>query len=174
MDMRTERARSARAEMTASRHGIRGRLAIAETVGGVCHVHRRAANMVLRQGAVAVASLFAGAAAARPITALRVGFGEGTVDPETTALTPPEGTIPPEALQTAIDPAAFSLHTDLPNVVQIAIAAPFRPSVDLPLVSEAGLIAGETLYNHVSFEPLDLEAGREITFFWEIDFPFGD
>lgn len=160
--------------MTVTRHGIRGRLVIAETAGAVRHVHRRAGNMVLRQGAVAVAALFTGAATARPITALRVGFGEGTIDPETTALTPPEGTIPPEALQTAIAAAAFSLRTDLPDIVQVAIAAPFQPSVDLPRVSEAGLIAGETLYNHVSFEPLDLEAGREITFFWEIDFPFGD
>ena len=47
------------------------------------------------------------------------------------------------------------------------------PVVNLPDVTEAGLLAGEELYNQVVFEPVTMQASQNITFFWEIDFPFG-
>ena len=51
--------------------------------------------------------------------------------------------------------------------------APFKPTVDLTDVSEAGLLAGDVLYNQVVFEPVTLRPGQNVTFFWEINFPFG-
>ena len=49
----------------------------------------------------------------------------------------------------------------------------FKPTVELVDVTEAGLRAGEKLYNQVVFEPVTLRPGQDITLFWEIDFPFG-
>ena len=49
----------------------------------------------------------------------------------------------------------------------------FQPTVELTGVTEAGLLAGDKLYNQVVFEPVTLRPGQDVTFFWEIDFPFG-
>jgi hypothetical protein len=63
--------------------------------------------------------------------------------------------------------------TDKPKTVQVLITSIFTPTVELVDVSEAGLMAADKLYNQVVFEPITLQTGQDITFFWEIDFPFG-
>jgi hypothetical protein len=63
--------------------------------------------------------------------------------------------------------------TPAADVVRVAITATFTPTVALDGVTEAGLGAGDVLYNHVLFDPVRLEAGQAVSFFWEIDFPFG-
>ena len=141
---------------------------------------RRATNIVLRGGAILVAKLFSGASDAAPINTLQIGFGTEQATAEATALTPPPPPppsappIPPEALKSPVTPANFSIVTDKPGLIQVTISSVFHPTVDLNNVSEAGLLGGAQLYNQVVFEPVPLRVGQEVTFFWEIDFPFGN
>ena len=134
---------------------------------------RRGENMVLRNGAGIIASLFAGAAAATPINQIQVGFASASGTVDLTALTPPDPAVPIAALRSAIKPEDFTIVADGSSEVQVRISAVFHPSVDLHDVTEAGLLAGEQLYNQVVFEPLTLQASQDITFFWQVNFPFG-
>jgi hypothetical protein len=134
---------------------------------------RRARNIVLRQGATIVANRFAGMPESAPINAIMVGFGTESADADATALTPPPGEIPAGALRSPVAPADFTIVTDRPGLVQVIITTLFQPTVELVDVTEAGLLAGDSLYNQVVFEPISLRVGQDISFFWEIDFPFG-
>ncbi len=58
-------------------------------------------------------------------------------------------------------------------MIKVIVNALFKPTVELKDVSEAGLLAGDVLYNQVVFEPVTLRPGQNVTFFWEINFPFG-
>ena len=146
---------------------------------GFLIVERSATNVVLRNGATLVAKLFSGAAGVTAINTLQVGFGTEQVAAEATALTPPPTPpppatpIPPEALKSPITPDNFVIATDKQGLIQVTIASIFHPTVDLDNVSEAGLLAGDQLYNQVVFEPVPLRVGQDVTFFWEVDFPFG-
>jgi hypothetical protein len=80
---------------------------------------------------------------------------------------------PPAALVTPLAANTFQVVTDQAGVVQVKIAAAFAPTQDLADVTEAGLLSGSTLYNQVIFEPVALHVGQSVTFFWQIDFPFG-
>jgi hypothetical protein len=153
---------------------MRGKLVmIVRDADGTVAAERSARNVVLRQGASIVAKLFAGTAEGSPITRVQVGFGRESATPETTTLTPPSVAAAPEALRTDIPKEAFSIVSDGPNSVVVAVSAVFKPSVQLDDVSEAGLMAGDLLYNQVVFEPVTLRTGQDVTFFWEVDFPFG-
>ena len=135
---------------------------------------REATNLVLRRGASVIARLFSGAAGSQPVNRVMVGFGREAGTAELTALTPPEGgAVPAAALATALAPASFKIAADRPGAVRVAVEAVFRPTVDLEGVTEAGLLAGDDLYNQVVFEPVNLRVGQDVTFFWEVDFPFG-
>jgi hypothetical protein len=149
------------------------RLAVRDRDGAV--TERRATNVVLQGGAQVVASLFAGAAGAKPIDRIGVGFGVEGADVAATGLTPPaDASIPAAALSTPVAPADFAIATDADaRLVRVTVAPIFKPTVDLADVTEAGLLAGDSLYNQVVFEPVTLHVGQDVTFFWEIDFPFG-
>lgn len=129
--------------------------------------------MVLRKGAGIIAGLFAGAGGSKPINSVQVGFGKEAGTAELTSLTPPEGSVPAAALRSALTPDSFKIVTDKPDNIQVSVTAVFQPVVDLTDVSEAALSADDDLYNQVVFEPVNMKAGENITFFWEIDFPFG-
>jgi hypothetical protein len=134
---------------------------------------RRVTNIVLRQGASLVAKLFAGAADSSPITHVQVGFARESATPETIALKEPPVTVAPAALRTAVPRESFKIIADQPGAIKVAVNATFRPTVELKDVSEAGLMAGSVLYNQVVFEPVTFRPGQDVTFFWEVDFPFG-
>lgn len=134
---------------------------------------RRTRNIVLRNGAGLIAKLFAGAPNTLAVNKVRVGFAKEAASTEVTALTPPEGAIAAEQLSSAIAPEDFTIIGDGPNAVKVLVNATFKPTVELANVSEAGLMAGDVLYNQVVFEPVTLRVGQNVTFFWEIDFPFG-
>ena len=114
-------------------------------------------------------------APAQPIDGIGVGFATDPGTAELTALTPPPAAagIPAEALRSALPPTSFELVTDQANAIQVNITALFSPTQELANVSEAGLLAGSLLYNQVIFEPVTLRVGQDVTFFWQIDFPFG-
>jgi hypothetical protein len=153
---------------------MQGKLAMqVRATDGSIVAERRAKNIVLRQGASIVAKLFAGANDGSAITQVQVGFGRESATPETTTLTPPANAVPAEALRTAITKDSFKITTDGPAAVVVAVSALFKPTIELPDVSEAGLMAGDLLYNQVVFEPVTLRPGQDVTFFWEVDFPFG-
>jgi hypothetical protein len=136
---------------------------------------RGARNIVLRSGASLVAKLFAGAPGVTAIDTIGIGYAANPASAELIALVPPPADldIPAEALRTALPPESFAVATDRAGAVQVRITATFRPTRELPKVTEAGLLAGNTLYNQVVFEPVTLTKGQDVTFFWEIDFPFG-
>jgi hypothetical protein len=134
---------------------------------------RRGHNMVLRGGAAVIAGLFAGKAGSEPINFVEVGFGQELAAPDATSLTPPNPSLPVAALRSPVAPGDFALVTDRPDVVQVVVSSVFHPTVVLQDVTEAGLMAGDRLYNQVVFEPVTLRPGQDVTFFWEIDFPFG-
>lgn len=148
----------------------RMRLTVRSSDGEIIE-QREASNIVLHQGARLVAHLFSGKPETSPINRVRVGFGREGGDPGLTALSNPEN-LPDAALQTQLGPDAFEIR-DEDRIVAVAINARFRPTVDLKGVTEAGLAADAELYNQVVFEPVDLRVEEDITFFWEVEFPFG-
>jgi len=134
---------------------------------------REAQNIVVRAGAQLVALRVAGQDSA-PIDRVRVGFGHEIADVEATGLSgPATGSFDPAALTSPIAPEDFTVAIDRPSVVVISLSSLFHLTVDLPGVSEAGLFAGDRMYNQVVFEPVTLRVGQDVTFFWEIQFPFG-
>jgi hypothetical protein len=151
---------------------IIGQMRLVVRAAGAVVAVRQARNIVARGGAELVARRFAGLESA-PIDRVGVGFGRDVADVEAIALTPPSGDIPAAALGSPVAPADFSLVTDRPTVVVVSLASLFHPTVDLPDVSEAGLFGGDRLYNQVVFEPVTLRVGQDVTFFWDIHFPFG-
>ncbi|HEX9821343.1 MAG TPA: hypothetical protein VGD07_17210 [Methylomirabilota bacterium] len=152
----------------------RGRLRLTVRSHGVVVAERRAQNLVLRRGAAVIAGLFSGAAGAAPINQVKVGFATEAATAELTTLTPPaDTTIPAAALVSPIGAADFTVILDRPAAVQVLISSVFKPTIELKDVTEAGLLAGEALYNQVVFDPVSLRPGQDVTFFWEIDFPFG-
>jgi hypothetical protein len=166
------------AEMGVSRQGavpprIRGRLRLEVREGGRLLSTRTARNAVLRGGAELVARRLGGLDAS-PISFVAVGFGTEAADLEATALTPPPvPNIPDTALRSPVTAADVTVSTDRPDVVVISLATTFQPTVTLEGVTEAGLLGGDRLYNQVVFEPVSLKTGQDITFFWEIELPFG-
>jgi hypothetical protein len=153
---------------------MQGRLTMrVEERNGETVAERRARNIVLRQGASIIASLFAGAAGSSAITHVQVGFAKQTATPEATALTPPAAPVDAAALRTALTADQFRIDASRPGAVLVAIDALFRPTVELKDVTEAGLMAGDKVYNQVVFEPVTLRPGQNVTFFWEVEFPFG-
>ena len=161
--------------MTAvSNYAPKGRLMlIVSSPEGLLISSRRARNIVLRNGAGLIAKLFSGAPNTLAVNQVRVGFAKEAASSEVTSLTPPEEAITPERLSSAIEPQDFTIIADQPNAVKVMVSATFKPTVELKDVTEAGLMAGDVLYNQVVFEPVTLRPGQNVTFFWEIDFPFG-
>jgi hypothetical protein len=133
---------------------------------------RESRNIVLRKGAELIAALFSGQRTTS-VDRVRVGFGTSVADEDVTALAPPPSPIESELLEAPLEPKDFTVTSEGDNAVTVRVAAPFEPKVDIPDVSEAGLLAGNVLYNQVVFEPVTLRKGQIITFFWQIDFPFG-
>jgi len=138
--------------------------------GGRVVAERRAANIVLRGGAELIAKLFAGTAGG-PVDRVGVGFAREVADAGITALTGLDGGDPPPA--TPIPADSFTIDATRPGTVAVSVASVYHPATDLADVSEAGLLAGDDLYNQVVFEPVALRVGQDVTFFWEIEFPFG-
>lgn len=158
--------------MSENFRGPRGRVRlVVRDAAGAAVAERSAANIVLRQGAAIVAGLFAGAAGSQPVDEVQVGFGREVLDAGATSLT--AGDVGRELLRSPIPADAFKIVGDRPDMVHVTIASVFRPTAQLDDVTEAGLLAGDRLYNQVVFEPVTLRPGQDVTFFWEIEFPFG-
>jgi hypothetical protein len=137
---------------------------------GAVVAERRAANIVLRGGAELIANHVAGKAT-QPINRVGVGFATEVADATAVALTGRDGGAPPPA--TPIPETSFTIDATRPGVVAVSVASAYHPATELTDVSEAGLLADDALYNQVVFEPVTLRVGQDVTFFWEIEFPFG-
>src|SRR6478735_7439247 len=153
---------------------IRGRLRLQVREADLLVAERTADNAVLRGGAELVARRLGGLDASA-LSAVLVGFGTEAAHLDATSLTPPPGPNPPppEALSSPVGPDDVTVDTGRPDAVVVRLATVFHPTQDLDGVSEAGLQGGDRLYNQVVFEPVSLLVGQDVTFFWEIDFPFG-
>jgi hypothetical protein len=151
----------------------KNRLSLQVRVDGRLLACRQAPNMVLQSGADLIAKLFAGAPNTQPINTVQVGFAREAGAADLTALTPPDPPVAKEALQSPVAAANFTITADQPGMIKVIVNALFKPTVELKDVSDAGLLAGDVLYNQVVFEPVTLRPGQNVTFFWEINFPFG-
>ena len=151
----------------------KGRLTMLVHADGRLAASRQASNMVLRGGAGLIAKLFTGADNTAPVNNVRVGFAREAGSTELAALTPPDPPVAAEALQSPLANKDFTIISDQPGTIKVIVGALFKPTVELTNVSEAGLMSGDVLYNQVVFEPVTLRPGQDVTFFWEIDFPFG-
>ena len=151
----------------------KGRLTLEVHAEGRLVASRRATNMVLRSGAGLIARLFTGTADTKPVNTIGVGFAREGGAADLAALTPPDPPVAKEALQSPVAAQDFVIDASQPGSIKVTVNAPFKPTVDLTDVSEAGLLAGDVLYNQVVFEPVTLRPGQNVTFFWEINFPFG-
>ena len=134
--------------------------------GGELVAERRTTNRVLQSGANVLATLFTGV---RKSGIDSVRFGFGTQPLELNAKEPFFAT----GAEMALSAGNFTVETG-PDAITVHVRVPFKPDANIAKVSEAGLFAGKDLYNHVLFEPVDMTAGQVITFFWEIEFPFGN
>jgi hypothetical protein len=159
----------------------KGRLQLSiQASDGTLVAERRASNRVLRSGASIIAGLFTGA---RTVAINKVGFGFGgePLSLEATALSDRMIDSGVPGLLPAFEhgPEAFLAPTDFtvesgPDAVLVNVRLSFTPASDVNAVTEAALFAGQDLYNHVLFEPVDMKTGQTITFYWEIAFPFGN
>lgn len=151
----------------------KGRLTLLVHEHGRLTASRQVNNAVLRGGANLIAKLFTGVPDTAPVNNVRVGFAREAGSVELTALTPPDIAVDPAALRSPVAAKDFTIVSDQPNSIRVMVNALFKPTVELTDVSEAGLFSGDVLYNQVVFEPVTLRPGQDVTFFWEIDFPFG-
>src|SRR5574341_1361318 len=159
--------------MSSSDNGMRPRGRVRLEVRGAdgrVVAERRATNIVLRGGAELIAKLVAGTSS-QPINQVGVGFATEVADAGATALTGKDGAAPPPP--SAIPAGGFTIDATRPGAVAVSVASTYHPATDLTDVSEAGLLADDDLYNQVVFEPVTLRVGQDVTFFWEIEFPFG-
>jgi hypothetical protein len=146
---------------------------VVTTAEGEAVVRRSASNMVLRNGALLIANLFSGKPGTQPVNRLQVGFATESGTTDLKLLTLPDPPVDLVALRSPIAPEDFRIDATEPGFVRVTVNALFTPTIELKDVTEAGLLAGEELYNQVMFEPLTLSAGMNITFFWQVLFPFG-
>ena len=133
---------------------------------------RQEYNSVLRGGADLLARLFSGQGAG--ITHMVVGTSDA---PEgdvfgTTALTgPTEVPISADAFQ--IDPP-----DPVKRVVRVRVRGTVPAAAAVGTIREAALLSrsgdNATLYNRVTFAPIQKSADHELTLFWEVGFPYGD
>jgi hypothetical protein len=145
----------------------RGRLTLTiRNAGGELVAERRTTNRVLQSGAKVIAALFTGVRKSG-IDNVRFGFG---IEPLALDAKGPFFVNSPVMALAADN---FTVESG-PDVVTVHVRVPFKPEANIAKVSEAGLFAGDDLYNHVLFEPVDMTSGQAITFFWEIEFPFGN
>jgi len=156
------------------------RLELRNAAGSVIEV-RQARNSVMQGGAQLIANLFTGKSAAG-ITHMVVGLsGDPESEPfSSTALTTTGGT--PDALtggnEAAIVPTDFTIKTDaVKRLVLVQLHATLPPAAGIGTLREAGLISKgvqTTLYNRVTFAPIEKQNDHELTMFWEVTFPYGD
>jgi hypothetical protein len=150
------------------------------TPGGELVEYREAQNAVMQGGARLMADLFAGRSTG--ITHMMVGTSDtpesGTFS--TTALTNDPGAPLVEPVDAPIPPEAFSEPEldETRRLVRIRVRGTLPPEAGIGTVREAGLVSRSgdtsTLYNRVTFAPLQKGNDHELTLFWEITFPYGD
>lgn len=145
--------------------------------------YREAHNAVLQSGARVIANLFAGRGTA--ITHFIVGTSDApegdnfstaalaneSVNGEPALALPVDAVIPPEAFS---EPELDETR----RLVRIRVRGTLPAAAAVGTVREAALAsrAGETttLYNRVTFAPIQKGNDHELTLFWEITFPYGD
>ncbi|HVF14087.1 MAG TPA: hypothetical protein VM942_05765 [Acidimicrobiales bacterium] len=147
---------------------------------------RRAANTVLVSGAHLVAGLFRGAGG--PIT--HMGVGTSDADPDDVTVTALANLADGDDAALVGDTVApigadtFRVEDDdVRRVVRVRVRATLPAASAVGRVREAGLLSRsvgdgqvptDTLYNRVTFAPIDKGDDHELTLFWEVEFPFGD
>ncbi len=142
--------------------------------------YREAHNAVMQGGARLMANLFAGRGT--PITHMMVGTNQDAESDTftTTALTNDPGAPLTEPVDAPIPAEAFSEPEldETRRLFRIRVRGTLPPEAGVGTVREAGLVsrAGDvtTLYNRVTFAPIQKGSDHELTLFWEITFPYGD
>jgi len=142
--------------------------------------YRQAHNAVMQGGARLMAELFAGRSTG--ITHMMVGTSDTPESDRfsTTGLTNDPGAPLAEPVDAPISPEAFSQPEldETRRLVRLRVRGTLPPEAGIGTVREAGLVSRSgdtnTLYNRVTFAPLQKGSDHELTLFWEITFPYGD
>jgi len=147
------------------------RIELKSTSGETIEV-RQGYNSVLQGGANLLARLFSGQGAG--ITHMSVGTSDAPESEAfgTTALTgPTEVPISADAFQ--IDPP-----DPVKRVVRVRVRGTVPAAGAVGTIREAALVSrsgdNATLYNRVTFAPIQKTDDHELTLFWEVGFPYGD
>lgn len=147
------------------------RIELKSTSGETIEV-RHGYNSVLQGGANLLARLFSGQGAG--ITHMSVGTSDAPESEAfgTTALTgPTEVPISADAFQ--IDPP-----DPVKRVVRVRVRGTVPAAGAVGTIREAALVSrsgdNATLYNRVTFAPIQKTDDHELTLFWEVGFPYGD
>jgi len=142
------------------------------SISGETVAVRQAYNSVLRGGADLLARLFSGQGAG--ITHMVVGTSDA---PESDAFGTTELSGPTEV---PIPPDAFQIDAPDPvkRVVRVRVRGTVPAAAAVGTVREAALVSRSgdtaTLYNRVTFAPIQKTDDHELTLFWEVGFPYGD
>jgi hypothetical protein len=143
-----------------------------KTMSGETVAVRQEYNSVLQAGADLLARLFSGQGAG--ITHMVVGTSDAPESDAfgTTALTgPTEVPISADAFQ--IDPP-----DPVKRVVRVRVRGTVPAAAAVGTIREAALVSrsgdNATLYNRVTFAPIQKTDDHELTLFWEVGFPYGD
>ncbi len=143
---------------------------------------RKAKNTGMRGGGELIAKLFAGQGF--PITHMGVGTSNEPV-PDDFSLTGLSNDAVDEApaligdTTAPIASGAFTIEiSEEKRVVTVKVRGTLPDAAAEGTIREAGLISVDgdtsTLYNRVTFAPLNKGNDHELTLFWEISFPYGD
>jgi len=143
-----------------------------KSISGETVAVRQEYNSVLRGGADLLARLFSGQGAG--ITHMVVGTSdapESDVFGTTTLTGPTEVPISADAFQ--IDPP-----DPVKRVVRVRVRGTVPTAAAIGTIREAALLSrsgdNATLYNRVTFAPIQKTNDHELTLFWEVGFPYGD
>jgi hypothetical protein len=152
---------------------MRARLRVElKSMSGETVAVRQEYNSVLRAGADLLARLFAGQGGG--ITHMSVGTSDAPESDAfgTTALSEP----------TEVPISADSFQIDPPDpvkrVVRVRVRGTVPAAAAVGTIREAALLSRSgdttTLYNRVTFAPIQKTDDHELTLFWEVGFPYGD
>lgn len=147
--------------------------------GGELVATRTARNAVLTSGAALLARLFASTAGTTGITHMAVGTNpEGEGEGFATAALDTAGL--DGVSEAPISPDAFQIDEPDPvkRVVRVRVRATIPANGAVGKICEAALVSRSgdtvTLYNRVTFTPIDKKGDHELTLFWEVGFPYGN
>ncbi|GBC61345.1 hypothetical protein DENIS_2305 [Desulfonema ishimotonii] len=152
------------------------RILLTDGMGTVLQ-ERQVRNMIVNSGRKLMADLFAGTSAGDPVRYMGIGTGDAATTAGMTGLASEISHLTPDQSPRTLVDAQI---TEPAEGAIITVTAAFNgedfiadDAGELSL-QEAGLFTEDaegTMYNRVTFDPIPLRRGYEITLIWDVTFP---